>query len=145
MRSTILSSIGAAIVAVAACANDRVSAPSGPATTDRAPTQGNVASAAVASNQGKPSDQVGFSKVTAVWSAPVAISAGQAAALTAVCPAGSTVISGGHHFLGYASAGSPPWIHYSHANESNGWAVHIDNAQPGANTVTVYIVAYCAS
>ena len=146
MRTTILISIGTAIIAVAACADDRVAAPSAPRTTSEAtPTRSNVASAAVSSAQGKPTDQIGFTKVAAVWSANFVVAAGKDANPTAVCPAGSTVISGGHHFLGYAASASPPWIHFAYATASNGWTVHVDNSQPGANTVNIQVVAYCAS
>jgi hypothetical protein len=92
----------------------------------------------------KPTDQVGFTKVTTAQSNNVFVPPGAQGELIATCPAGSTVIGGTIHYLTYFTPASPPWI-ISAMNDKNGWDVTVVNQQSGAGNVNFYAVAYCAS
>jgi hypothetical protein len=142
MRTNLLFSLGVVLL-VSACDNPESIGPG--AAKPNASVVAQVGSARAVSAQGKPQDQVGFTKVVAVYGVNKLIQAGQAAAVTATCPAGTTVISGGHGILGYVSSATPPWFKDSGDDSANGWGVVIDNSQPGASVVNIRAIAYCAS
>ena len=85
----------------------------------------------------------GFTQVTTVTAGPLQIAAGAFGGLTAICPAGTTVVSGGHEFTGY-SVMVPPWVRISRAVPT-GWSVAVHNQVAGASAAALYVYANCAS
>jgi hypothetical protein len=102
------------------------------ATSDKAPTE-----------QAKPVDQIGFTKITRVYGTQVAVPAGASGASTATCPAGTMLISGGHFILGAAAATGAPRLSQSIDNDANGWSVLFANNFTGAGSISFLAVAYC--
>jgi hypothetical protein len=100
---------------------------------------------ALVSAQGKPTDQVGFTKVTEVTGDNLVIQPGQVRTVSATCPAGSTLIGGGHRVLTHLTGTAPPWILAAEDDGQNGWLVTISNEQPGASTVNYRATAFCVS
>ena len=93
--------------------------------------------------QGKPADQVGFTKITKV-TAPGIVSPGAVNSATAACPAGTTVIGGGYLTLSGVGIGTTPVYTTSHDDGNNGWSITALNQNPnGALSFQVY--AYCIS
>lgn len=145
MRTTVLISLAAAILVVA-CADDRPTAPITSRGANGSPMAGSAMSPASGpSAYGKPVDVVGFTKITLVNGTVVQVPAHQQQAATAACPAGSTVIGGSYHILAYIATASPPWVSASADTVANAWTVALDNEQPGADHISVYAIAYCAS
>ena len=145
MRTTTLFALGAALV-IAACADDRPTSP----TSSRSANGTLVGSYAAAfppgpSANGKPVDQVGFTKITRVNGPVVQPLPGKGAESDAVCPAGSTFIGGTYQISGWSPMASPPWIIPSPDDNGRGQTVFFDNEQPGAAVIAGYAVAYCAS
>jgi hypothetical protein len=91
----------------------------------------------------KPVDQVGWTKITAVWSAEVSPALSVIAG-TATCPAGTTLISGGHMFTNSGNADAPPFIRQNHPI-GNTWVVSVANLATGAGYVSFRALAICAS
>ena len=102
-------------------------------------------SAQLVSAQGRPSDAVGFTKVTqviATWS--LAPSASELY-VHADCPAGTTAIGGGYAFdYGFVPTVLPPAV-LAASPVGNSWGMTFVNNQPGAVTWQVKIAATCAS
>ena len=137
MRKTILL---LAATFSAACADQSPSAPAGKAPNASAvanlgPAVGNAA-------QSKPTDQVGFTKITRFFGTTIAVGANAFGAASATCPAGSTVVGGGYSFANYGS--SRPFAYQSHDDNANGWIVDVDNTGQPYSTYVV-VVAYCAT
>ena len=91
----------------------------------------------------KPVDQVGWTNVTTVWSAEVSPALSIIAG-TATCPAGTTLISGGHIFTNSGNADAPPFIRQNHPI-GNTWVVSVANLATGAGYVSFRALAICAS
>jgi hypothetical protein len=145
MRTVVLFSLAAAIL-VAACGDDRPTAPTSSRVANGPPAAGSVMSPASGpSAYGKPPAVVGFTKITLVNGNGVQVQAHEQKLSTAVCPAGSKVIGGSYHMLGYVATASPPWIFAAADTVANAWTVDFDNEQPGAAFVNVHAIAYCAS
>jgi len=143
MRTTMLLAIGSAIL-VSACADDPAAS-----TSPRNASPVGASSMAPSFNgpsaQGKPTGPVGFTNITVVNSGNHVIVVGDIDTATATCPAGTTVIGGGYHFVGYFASSSPPWITDDAIDGANGWKIKIDNEAPGAGPVNIVAYAYCAS
>src|SRR5262249_17540174 len=95
--------------------------------------------------QAKPTDQIGWTKVTKVVSFFVAVSPNSVGTVKATCPAGTTVIGGGHQVAGTLAGVPSPLVAGSEDAGRNGWAITVDNLQPGAALLQIYAIAYCAS
>jgi len=139
----------AATILFVACADDQHSTAPASRTTSGRSASANVTPSTQTAGQAKPIDQVGFTKIAEAVSKNMVIPIGGQDDRVATCPLGSVAVSGGVLFLGYVAAASPPWITFSGLRDvgggQSGWAVTIDNEQPGANGVTVRVFAYCAS
>ena len=133
----------AAATLVVACADDpHPTAPSGSrsASGQIQPTADKVPVA-----QAKPADQVGFTKITRVFSSQHPVAAGVSGAATATCPAGTTVIGGGHFITGGTPFTGAPRLSYSVDDQGNGWTVGFANNVSGAGDFVFIAVAYCVS
>jgi len=143
MRTTMLLAIATATL-VAACGDD-------PAASTSPRNASPVAASSLApsfngpSAQGKPTGPVGFTTITAANSGNPVVEIGHIDAATATCPAGTTAIGGGYHYVGYFSSSSPPWITDDKLDGANGWMIRVDNETPGAGPVNIVAFAYCAS
>ena len=133
--------LGATVVAVA-CADQN---PSAPVRSANAVASGDVvASQPVKSAAaGKPTDQVGFTKITKV-TAPGAVSPGKLGFVTVPCPAGTTVIGGGYYTSSGVGIGTTPVYVGSYADANNSWVVSALNQNPNG-TLSFMAYAYCIS
>jgi len=143
MRNIIMLLTAAAIVV--ACADEtpptgpasgshgRSASPNAQATAEKAPV-----------GDAKPVDQVGFTKVIQVMSAPVVVLVNNAGSATATCPVGTMAISGGHQFTQWTGS-TPAQMTMNQRNWENGWVVTFYNQVPGATQFTFKAIAYCAS
>lgn len=131
-------------VLLAACADDHPSAPTSRSVASRAAGDAAVSSTAP-SSQAKPTDQVGFTKVTEVMSPNVHAGPGDNVVASVACPAGSVVVGGSFRLIFFNAGSTPPWIFKNDSDGQNGWSVTIVNQQPGAFDLTYRAVAYCAS
>ena len=116
-------------------ANGAVASPNATATTD------------VAKASGKPTDQVGFTKVQVYYSDLVTVSAGQVGGATVLCPAGS-IPTGGGFDNSWAGPGAPMTVLLSRPNgpvNPAGWTVSVSNTSLGATDKTVRAWVFCAS
>jgi hypothetical protein len=84
------------------------------------------------SPQAKPTDQVEFTKITKVTSAPINAVIGDHTINTATCPAGTTAIGGNYNITLFVASASFPWFRF--------W-----NEQAGAREFSYNVTAYCAS
>ena len=94
---------------------------------------------------GKPATPVGFTKITMASSLTTVIAADANGEATAVCPAGTTIISGGYHIVAFNPAVTPPWITWNDVQGENTWVIHVYNKMPGASSISLQAVAYCVS
>jgi hypothetical protein len=141
MRSLLLLST---LVVLAACADDsRTTAPRAASNNQFVSDARSASQLPVA--QGKPTDVVGFTKVTqviATWS--LAPSASEIY-IHADCPTGTTAIGGGYAFdFGFVPTVLPPAV-LAASPVGNSWGMTFVNNQPGALTWQVKIAATCAS
>ncbi len=143
MRTTMLIAIGTAIL-VAACGEDPAASTS-PRNASPAAASSMAPSFNGPSAQGKPTGPVGFTTITTANSGNHVIAVGGIDVVTAACPAGTTVIGGGYHYVGYFSSSTPPWITDDAIDGANGWKIRVDNETPGAGPVNIVAFAYCAS
>lgn len=127
---------------LAACADNETTAPGSRLATDASGVSAAQSDLPPGPNL-KPVDQVGWTKVTSVWSA-VASPGFSNAAQTANCPAGTTLISGGYAFTNTGNPDAPPLVRWSHAI-GNEWYVSVANAATGAGAVAFQVYARCAS
>jgi hypothetical protein len=146
MRTLILLST---LVILAACADDQhATAPANSRSLNsaRSTAAGDArASSQLVSAQGKPTDAVGFTKITTVISTWTFPANGNGFAHTD-CPVGTTVIGGG---FGYDLPGGFPIVPAPSMIGSGivgtGWQIALINNQPGAISWTIEVAAYCAS
>jgi hypothetical protein len=144
MRNRLL--LLAAAVVLSACADDQhATAPASRSGLSGRSASGDAGPSGQATGnpQAKPIDQVGFTKITRVVSPTATSHANAAATATATCPAGTTLVGGGHEIL-VLSAPVPPFVRSS-AGDQNEWSVLVTNSLPGAIDVTFHAIAYCAS
>jgi len=137
--------LAATCVAVACSDNSQ---PTAPADGRSLRPSGSASGQLDPSANGKPVDQVGFTKITRVASAPFLVLKypGQTVGIgnvTVDCPAGSVVVSGGHQFQGSVDFDHLPLIQGS-GPHLNGWEVDILNPELAPN-VTYVVYALCAS
>jgi hypothetical protein len=145
MRTVILLST---LVILSACADDQHStAPAKANSLNR--TSSAVGDTRVSSQlpsaQGKPTDAVGFSKITTVVSTWT-FNPGLSGFAHTDCPAGTTVVGGGFGYDlpdGFPTAAAPSMIGSSIVG--TGWNIALMNNQPGAIAWTIEVAAYCAS
>lgn len=144
MRNHIL--LLSAAVLLAACGDDHPSAPSTSRAVSGTRAAGDLAPAlSLPSGQSKPTDQVGFTKITAVEGPNTPVTAGAAALSAVPCPAGSVIVGGTYRFIYFNSSTTPPWIYKNDTDGTNGWSVTLVNTAPGAFQLTYKVIAYCAS
>jgi hypothetical protein len=91
---------------LAACADDQH--PTAP-TSAKAAGDARPATQSV-TPQAKPTDQVGFTKITKLTSLASFIWPGSTGTASVTCPAGSTVIGGTHRLYGYVATATPAWV-----------------------------------
>jgi hypothetical protein len=133
-------------VLLAACGDDHPSAPSSARGISGSRSAGDLRSAvAPVSGQSKPTDQVGFTKITPVVGPHTPVAAGGAAVSTVLCPAGSVVVGGSYRYIFFDGSTTPPWIFKNDTDGQNGWSVTIANTAPGSFQLTYQVTAYCAS
>lgn len=144
MRNHIL--VLSAAVLLGACGDDHPSAPNASRGISGSRSAGDVSPAAAAvSGQSKPTDQVGFTKITAVVGPHTPVAAGGAGLSTVLCPAGSVVVGGSYRYIFFDGSTTPPWIFKNDTDGQNGWSVTIVNTAPGSFQLTYQVTAYCAS
>jgi len=144
MRNHIL--VLSAAVLLAACGDDHPSAPTSPRALSGSRAAGDLSPAlSVPSGQAKPTDQVGFTKITPVVGPHTPVAAGGAAVSTVLCPAGSVVVGGSYRYIFFDGSTTPPWIFKNDTDGQNGWSVTIENTAPGSFQLTYQVTAYCAS
>jgi hypothetical protein len=118
-------------------AESRVGATIGPS-QDKAPVP-----------QTKPTDQVGFTKVTQVLGAQTVVNAGASAEIVVACPAGSTPVGGAYVFSNFTPGASRPFVAESMPTAAGGipqgWILGVVNDAPAAVAVIVSPRALCAS
>jgi hypothetical protein len=129
--------LSAALIA-AACSDNQQ--PTSPANGRSVSVKASAANEPSSSAQAKPTDQVGFTKVTRVFSDNITVPAGQEGQAVATCPPGS-VLTGGGYTLNYQTLAR---VVQSHDDAANGWRVFINNSNL-ATPATVLSYAYCAS
>jgi hypothetical protein len=144
MRPVLLLSIA---LLLTACGDDQnTTAPVTRPVARGVPASGDTrVSTQVMAAQGKPTDAVGFTKITTVISTWTFTAGGNGFAHTN-CPAGTTAIGGGFGYDlpgGYPTVPAPSMIAQVIAN--NGWSIALMNNQPGAIAWTIEVAAYCAS
>lgn len=145
MRTTFLFTLATAVL-VAACSDDRPTAPTSSRAANGSVAPGSVMPPASGPSAfGKPVGVVGFTKITLVNGNGVQLQAHEQKGSTAVCPAGAKVVGGSYNLLGYNSNASPPWTFASADTVANTWTVDFDNEQPGADFINGHAIAYCAS
>lgn len=96
--------------------------------------------------QGKPIDQVGFTKLTGA-NGPgfVHVKPGDDIVAVATCPEGTIAIGGGYKFTLFIAGSVPPRVMSLGPNAKNGWEVRFNNDPVGAGDFTVVINALCIS
>jgi len=99
------------------------------------------------SPQAKPTDQVGFTKITKVLTNPQVLPAGSVGELAAQCPAGSVLTGGGYSTSVFPNLSNDarPYIADSRDGGSNGWYVRVFNTATGATEIVFWAYVYCAS
>jgi hypothetical protein len=144
MRTAILF----AVVLLAACADDQHStAPAGnrsSASRSLSPSDGRT-SAQLSSGQSRPTDAVGFTRVSSNvsnWT----FGPGKSGVAHTDCPTGTTITGGGYAVD--VPDGTPvtalPIVVASIAG-GNGWSILVENTQPGATSWTFTVQVLCAS
>jgi hypothetical protein len=146
MRPLILLSTA---VLLAGCADDQHSTtPTAPRSTSSSGiTASNDAAAStqVVSNQGKPSDAVGFTKIVVVTSPEVLLPALQGVVVHADCPAGTTITGGGYSYNDLYYKASAPVATLASIPQYNGWWISVFNQALGAVDQRLTAYALCAS
>lgn len=140
MRTLLL--ISTALV-LAACSDNPQ--PTAPRNTGSAAADREVISRGGNTNNAKPTDQVGFTKITRVQSVSTTYLPGYTYTLVATCPAGTTVVGGGYRIFG--GGVNRPGIDMSDVDEpshANAWSVLLTDPVTGS-TGNAYSVAFCAS
>jgi hypothetical protein len=95
--------------------------------------------------QAKPTDQVGFTKIVAIYGESVDLAANTSANATVTCPAGS-VATGGGFATGLLTVGSIPTVRSSNPiTNPSGWLISVSNIQPGAVAAVIQAWVLCAS
>ena len=136
-----------AVVLLAACNDDqRPTAPTQAQPNALRGAAGDVRqSARLLSAQSRPTDAVGFTKVTlviATWTLAPSVSDMY---VHADCPTGTTAIGGGYAFdYGFVPTVLPPAV-LAASPVGNSWGMTFANNQPGALSWQVKIAATCAS
>ena len=99
------------------------------------------------SQQGKPTDQVGFTKITHVITNPQTLPAGAVGELTAQCPSGSVLTGGGYSTSVFPNLSNDarPYIADSRDGGGNGWYVRVFNTATGATEILFWAYVYCAN
>jgi hypothetical protein len=144
MRNHVL--LLSAALLLAACGDDHPSAPTASRGISGSHSAGDASSVVgPVWGQSKPTDQVGFTKVTAVVGPHTPVAAGAAGLSTVLCPAGSVVVGGSFRYIFFDDATTPPWIFKNDTDGQNGWSVTIVNTTPGSFQLTYQVTAYCAS
>jgi hypothetical protein len=127
----------------AACADQNPSAPGGRSASGSVATDQRPSGQGIKVPEAKPTDQIGFTKVTSVFGAGLT-HAGFKGQGSATCPAGSVVVGGGFNIIDGVSNVSRPIVTSSADDGSNGWFVVVDQ-QGGATDVHFSVFAYCLS
>jgi hypothetical protein len=102
-----------------------------------------VASTTKADNNAKPAPGPAY-KVQEVVSGYYNLTSGFFGTAVAVCPAGTTLVSGGWDFYDYVQGSNLPAVTRSRAN-GNQWEVTARNSLPGGTMFKFVAVAYCLS
>jgi hypothetical protein len=152
MRNRLLLPLLTAAVVLAACADDQHT--TGPASRSGPSSRsgsGDVTPTgqAIANPQAKPTDQVGFTKVAAVYGVPVNLAANASENATVACPVGSFSTGGGFDMV-LTDVGSIPTIRTSRPTKTpagvpDGWLISVTNIQPGAVAAQIQAWVLCAS
>jgi hypothetical protein len=138
MRMLLLPAV-AALFMVAAC--DDTQTTTAPSTNRAVPAPAMQASGPIVS-QGKPApDPTGFTKVTMVESNPI-FNAGGGLAGQAICPAGTTLISGGYTFISEGGWSPVPAVTQNQPYGNGWWVRTVVLNNTGA---TFKVFAMCAS
>lgn len=134
----------AGLVSLAACGDS--SRPTAPRASSEA-SSSLVQASDVHAAAGKPTDQIGFTRVTEVTSSIVLVQPGAAEEVKVACPAGTTLVGGGYHFTGFNNQTTPPWIWWNqrYYASPDSWTVRASNTQPGAVVFGLVVSAYCLS
>ena len=141
MRTAIILAL---VAAVAAC-DDQQQQPTSPvAPRAAAPVTADVGpvTTGIKLPDAKPTDQVGFTKVTAYSTALIPLVVGQTAHVLATCPAGSFMTGGGHTMT---PVGTSPSVLQSFPDGLDQWHVVVRNDQAGAQNLSVRAWVLCAS
>jgi len=97
-------------------------------------------------SQVRPTDQVGFTKITLVVSDPYDVPVGTSKQGFALCPVGTTVTGGGFDAGTFNVA--KPYVSHSRVvtvGVQNGWSVSVENKAAGAGAFDFQVTALCAS
>lgn len=140
MRTLLLAS---ALLVLAACSDTQQ--PTAPrSASSRGSGAGDVAPAGqgIAQPYSKPTDQVGFTKVSRVESAMIVVQAGAMMTGHSYCPANTTLVSGGYN-VANISATLPFVAESLGSTVENVWEVRVYN--PGASAISLWVEAYCVS
>ena len=147
MRRTTLLSLSlfvGTLGTAAACSERQPDSPTAPAARAAVTTSHDVASAPIPGAAKPVPAPAGFTRITTVETSLVQVPATTANTGTAMCPAGTTVVSGGYTFVGY-NVMVPPWVRTSKA-VAGGWTVDVHNQAVGASGgASFYVYANCAS
>jgi hypothetical protein len=144
MRKVLLFS---AVAMLAACADDQHS--TAPAGAHSAASARSTAAGAVGASEigvaplGKPTDQVGLTKVTSYSSATYDVPANSVANQVLFCPTGSVVTGGGFR-VPPGALDHPAYVQES-AQFENGWRVGVINLATGSTGTLLTIYVNCAS
>jgi hypothetical protein len=134
-----------AVVVTAACSDTQQ--PTAPSKGRTPAPNGSAAGQLAPSPQAKPTDQVGFTKITHVITNPQTLPAGSVSELTAQCPSGSVLTGGGYSTSVFPNLSNDarPFIADSRDGGANGWYVRVFNTATGATEILFWAYAYCAS
>ena len=141
MRTILLVSAAAVL---AACSDSQSTAPS--SMPSRSSAAGDVAPGGTNLTQpyAKPTDQVGFTKVTQIVSGAVSVNPGEYKWAVAYCPDGSFVVGGGHAMAINGNHDAPAFVGESRP-DANSWRVGVSNYATAAQTATFQAWLLCAS
>jgi hypothetical protein len=146
-----LALVGASIVIVAACSDKQE--PTSPATTAATQSRSiagttDIATSGIKVPEAKPTltDSVGFTKVKYVESAVYPVAASAIVEGLAMCPVGTTVVSGGYSVL-LGAAPAPVVVHSRKFVDGAqyGWSIVVWNKVAGAAAVELLVNAVCVS
>ena len=146
MRTLLL--VSTALFLAACSDNPQPTAPRsiGSATTGAGAGNRAPATQAVATSNAKPVDQVGFTKVTPIYSSPnVWVNPGEYKWAVASCPDGSVVVGGGYEFSGGNGNKDAPAFASENRPDGNTWRVGVANYATGAQVTSFRAWVLCAS